>query len=247
MSDNLTPILSVAREILRNVSSKGMHVDGIAAQAVATNQNMTLSVEAFSKKLQGALASHLKLKTTKPLFARVMGKKGVSRRGWYRLKQERTTSPIANVAPPEVSTGFIGRAGEYAVMAELLFWGYNVSMMAVDSGVDIVAEKSNCYFNVQVKTATPSSEGRYLFTIKRSTFASHDKGAMFYVLVMRKKLTNQYLVIPSSFIQTLLGAGALGSGPVLSLLISTDEKGHRYSLSASTDVSIFVGNFGVIR
>jgi hypothetical protein len=184
MSTELSPILTVARDVLRSAPGKAMHVDAIAAEAVLTNRNMTLSAEAFSKKLQGALAANLKLKTQKPTFSKVTGKKGVNRRGWYRLKQEKTTPAIAKVEPPEVTSGFLGRAGEYSVMGELLFWGYNVSMMAVDNGVDLVSEKNNCYFNVQVKTATESGEGRYLFTVKRSVFLANDKASMFYVLVV---------------------------------------------------------------
>lgn len=247
MSSELSPILTVARDILRNAPGKAMHVDAIAAEAVATNQNMTLSADVFSKKLQGALAANLKLKTQKPTFSKVAGKKGVNRRGWYRLKQEKTAPAIAKVDPPEVTTGFLGRAGEYSVMGELLFWGYNVSMMAVDNGVDIVAEKNNCYFNVQVKTATGSSEGRFLFTVKRSAFLVNDKSSMFYVLVIRKKVTSEYLVMPSSFIRTLLDAGAIGSGPVLSLAVTSDERGRHYVLNGGTDINLFVGNFGVIR
>lgn len=247
MSPNLSPILTVTRDILRNAPGKAMHVDAITAEAVATNQNMALSAEVFSKKLQAALAANLKLKTQKSIFARVVGKKGVNRRGWYRLKQEKTTSAIANIEPPEVTSSFVGRAGEYAVMGELLFWGYNVSMMAVDNGVDIVAEKNNCYFNVQVKTATQSGEGRYLFTVKRTAFLANDKSSMFYVLVIRKKVTSEYLVMPSSFIRTLLDAAAIGTGPVLSLTVTTDDKGRRYVLNGGTDINLFVGNFGVIR
>jgi hypothetical protein len=247
MSSDLSPILTVARDILRHAPGKAMHVDAIAAEAVLTNQNMTLSAELFSKKLQGALAGNLNLKTQKSIFARVAGKKGVNRRGWYRLKQEKTASAIAKVEPPEVTTGFVGRAGEFAVMGELLFWGYNVSMMAVDNGVDIVTEKNNCYFNVQVKTATESGERRYLFTIKRTAFLANDKSSMFYVLVIRKKVTSEYLVMPSSFIRTLLDAGAIGTGPILSLAVTTDDKGRRYVLNGSTDINLFVGNFGVIR
>jgi hypothetical protein len=247
MSIELSPILAIAREILRNAPGKAMHVDAIAEEAVVTHQNMMLSVEAFSKRLQGALAANLKLKTQKPTFTRVAGKKGVNRRGWYRLKQEKTSPAIAKVEPPEVTTGFIGRAGEYSVMGELLFWGYNVSMMAVDNGVDLVAEKGNAYFNVQVKTATETGEGRFLFTIKRTAFLANDKSAMFYVLVIRKRVANEYLVIPSSFIRTLLDAGAIGSGPVLSMAVTADERGRRYVLNGGTDINIFVGNFGVIR
>lgn len=49
---------------------------------------------------------------------------------------------------------FIGRAGECAVMSELLFRGYNVNHMLVDGGIDLVAFKDSTYYYIQVKTVT---------------------------------------------------------------------------------------------
>ena len=47
---------------------------------------------------------------------------------------------------------FNGRAGECAVMSELLFRGYNVNRMMVDGGIDLVAFKDGVYYFYQVKT-----------------------------------------------------------------------------------------------
>ena len=248
MSTDLSPILTVARDILRTAPGKALHLDSIAEEAVATNKNMGLSASAFSTKLQAALAANLKLKTQKPTFTRVAGKKaGSAKKGWYRLKQQKTYAAIAKVAPPLVTPDFIGRAGEFAAMGELLFWGYNVSMMAVDNGVDLVVEKHNVHFDIQVKTATESSAGRHLFTVKRPVFLAKDRSSMFYVLVVRKKNTTEFLVIPSNYLRTLLEAGAIGGGPVLSMCVTIDSKGHQYTLNSGTNINIFVGNFGVIR
>lgn len=249
MQKALSPILLTARDILKQGKSmQGMHVDEIAAAAVSTNQNMGMPLDEFSKKLQAALASNLKLKTQKPTFARIEGKKkGSFKRGWYRLKQERVQSASANIEPPEVTTGFIGRAGEYAVMGELLFWGYNVSLMAVDHGVDIVANKDNRYFNVQVKTATEQDGRKFLFTIKRQAFQANDNNSMYYVFAMRGKLSNTYAILPNSFMQALLGAGAIGSGPNLSITIASDDKSRRFTLNGNTEINLYINNFGVIR
>ena len=133
-------------------------------------------------------------------------------------------------------------------MGELLFWGYNVSLMVVDHGIDIVANKVNRYFNVQVKTATQQNgAGNFVFTIKKQAFHVNDNSTMFYVLVMRKKLSNDYVVLPSNIIQTMLGVGAVGSGPVLGLSVSVDDKGKRFTLNGSIDINLFINNFGVIR
>ena len=87
MSAKLTPILEVARDILKTAGLKGMHVDTIADEAAKQIKTMGLSVEDFSKRLQGALASNLKLKTQRPSFARVEGKNlGRLRRDGIELK-----------------------------------------------------------------------------------------------------------------------------------------------------------------
>ncbi len=47
---------------------------------------------------------------------------------------------------------FTGRAGECAVMSELLYREYNVNHMLVDGGIDLVAFKDSSYYFIQVKT-----------------------------------------------------------------------------------------------
>lgn len=243
----LSPVLTVAREILRSAGLKGMHVDDIAAQAVQTNQNMQMSAEAFSRKLQGALAANLKLKTTKPTFAKVEGaKKGQFKKGWYRLKIERTPTVAATIEAPETEKAFLGKAGEYAVMGELLFWGYNASVMAVDSGIDVVASKDNRYFHIQVKTSSEQLGDRFNFTIRNSSFQQNDGAAMFYVFVLRRKITNEYIIIPSNYLRALIAAGKITSGTTLAITVTVDPKRQKYSLNGA-DINVFVGNFGVIK
>ena len=132
-------------------------------------------------------------------------------------------------------------------MSELLFWGFNVSRMSVDSGVDIVACKDNQYFNLQVKTSSSQDGLRFSFSIKKQSFDANDKASTFYVFVMRKKLSCDYAILPSSYVQTLIGAGEIGNSPVLSLTITVDERGRRFVLNGNTDINLFINNFGVVR
>ena len=60
---NLTPLLEIAKELLKPAGNKGMHVDDIAEKAMKNNQNMYLTAPKFSRKLQAALAANLKIKT----------------------------------------------------------------------------------------------------------------------------------------------------------------------------------------
>ncbi len=247
MEAKLTPILEIAKEILKTAGLKGMHVDDIAGTAVATNRAMSLPVEEFSSKLQGALAGNLKLKTQKPSFVRVEGKKkGSYRKGWYRTKIDRSATVLDQIVPPDTDKAFTGKAGEYAVMSELLFWGYNASAMSVDNGIDVVASKDNKYFHIQVKTSAEKEGGKFQFSIKNSSFNAHHNSSMFYVFVLRRQLRNEYVIIPSSHLQVLVAGGKISPGPTLPIVIGVDSNGKRYTLNGTTNVDVFVGNFGGI-
>jgi hypothetical protein len=246
MNTKLSPILETAKGILSKTGLKGMHVDAIAALAIESNTNMGLTVEEFSRKLQGALAANLKLKTQKPSFVRVEGKKkGQYKRGWYRLKIDKAGTVLSQVsAPDNADKAFVGKAGECAVMSELLFWGYNASLMAVDSGIDLVASKDGKYFHLQVKTAIEQVGGRFQFTIKYSSFTAHHGSEMFYVFVLRRGLYNEFIIIPSSHLQILISTGKISSGAMLSLSVTVDQSRKKYTLNGVIPVDIFVGNFG---
>lgn len=247
MDQKLTEILEIAKDILKPAGLKGMHVSEIAQVAAQHNRTLSLPVEVFVSRLQTALANNLKLKTRKPSFAKVEGKKkGVFKRGWYRVKVERNPSAAAQIDPPQTDKAFTGKAGEYAVMSELLFWEFNASVMAVDDGIDVVASKDNKYFHVQVKTAAEQDGGRFTFTIKYNSFKEHDSATMFYVFVLRRGLRNEYIIIPSSYLRTLVSGGRIIPHPMLSITITADLKGVKYSLNGSADVSPYYGNFGGI-
>jgi hypothetical protein len=245
MASKLTPILEIAREILKTAGLKGLHVDQIAVEAAKQNKNLSLPQEDFSKKLQAALAANLNLKTQKPSFARVEGKKkGSFKRGWYRVKLERTQPVVALIVAPETEKAFTGKAGEFAVMSELLFWGYNASVMTVDNGIDVIASKGGKYFHIQVKTAAEQEGGRFTFTIKNSSFLQHHSSSMFYVFVLRRKLSNEYIIIPSSYLHALVTGGKVSGGPTLSVTIAVDANGRKYMLNGNTNIDVYVGNFG---
>lgn len=247
MDAKLTEILEIAKEILKPAGLKGMHVSAIAQSAAEHNKTLGLPLEEFTARLQTALANNLKLKTRKPTFAKVEGKKkGVFKKGCYRVKVERAPTAAAQIDPPQTDKAFTGKAGEYAVMSELLFWEFNASIMAVDDGIDVVASKDNKYFHLQVKTAAEQDGGRFTFTIKQSSFREHNSATMFYVFVLRRGLRNEYIIIPSNQLSILITSGRITSNPMLSLTITVDAKSVKYMLNGSTDVSPYYGNFGGI-
>lgn len=243
MPNELSPILETARQIL--TGKKPMHVSEIAAEAVRTNRNLQLSEDDFAKRLSSALSANLRTKA--PAFGKVKNKNGSMKKGIYRLRQSRAPTPAQVATPPQVTNGFLGKAGEHAVMSELLFWGFNASLMAVDEGIDVVASKDNRYFHIQVKTASPSASGNYSFSIRAESFETNDSAQTFYIFVMRKKASNDYAVIPSSHLRNQKSLGVIGGANGLSITISSDEKGRVFTMNRKDDISLFINNFGIIK
>ena len=95
-----------------------------------------------------------------------------------------------------LETGFTGKAGEHLVCSELLFRGYNASIMSVDSGMDIIATKNNKLFSIQVKTANANHYDTYNFDVRKVSFEKDYAGNTFYVFILKGKMQTQFLIIP---------------------------------------------------
>ena len=130
-------------------------------------------------------------------------------------------------------------------MSELLFWGFNASIMTVDDGVDIVASKDGKFFLIQVKTATPKNDGKFSFTIKRSSFQRYQSSDPFYILVMRNEQINYFLVIPNKNLQYFCSTGSIGFGDTLALTVT--KSGVKFLLNGREDITPFFGNFAIIQ
>lgn len=242
----MSDILQIAAEILDEIKGKSEHINKIAEIAVSKNKNMGMLQEDFAKKLSSALAANVKTKN--PAFVKVVSKRnslgGVSyKKGVYRLK--RVTKPSVNHTPSEIDPAFLGKAGEYWVFSELLFWGFNVSMMTVDKGVDIVCERNGKYSHIQVKTSTPKTGNTYGFSIKKHIFLANDNNTTYYVFVMRNGAKSTYAAIPSSHLSIMVKQGIIKGDGNLSINIMIDEKAKKYTLN-HRDILPFINNFGVI-
>ena len=250
MAHDLSPILKIAREILQDAGLKGMHISDIAQAAVSASKNMGMPADEFQRKVQVAIAGNLKLKTAKPSFAPVNHdkgpRKGKPKQGWYRLKITKVVQPIEPGEVPQTSSQFLGKAGEYAVMSELLFWGFNASIMTVDDGIDIVASKDNKFFHIQVKTATRQENGKFSFSIKQSSFKRYNSTNVFYVFVLRGHLSNEYIIMPSGQINYFIASKVISEGQTLSLSMNVDTKKSEYWLNGTTNITPFYGRFGEI-
>lgn len=95
-----------------------------------------------------------------------------------------------------VESGYIGKAGEYLVCSELLFRGFNASIMSVDTGVDIVATKENRLYGIQVKTARLNKFNTYVFDVRKVSFDRHSNGNTFYIFVLHSEKKTNFLILP---------------------------------------------------
>jgi len=227
---------------------KEMHVNDMAVEISKMSPSIALKKDQLAQKLSSALSANLK--TKQPLFSKIKNKKGGERRGVYRLKRVRQSDVVLlpfNEPKQSSDTGFIGKAGEYAVMSELLFKGFNVSLMTVDKGIDIIAvNESGKYFHIQAKTGTKSAEDIFTFSIKRKAFESNNSSQTFYIFVMRDEDKCNFLVISNSQIASYIALDVIRGADILSMRVFYDRKVKRYILNNREDVSIYVNRFGQI-
>ena len=190
----------VMRELLSAKEAKqGLHVDMIAQQILMSGYDCTedLGIEEIKKKANQILLSESR--KPKGLFAKVINPKTKRpKKGIYKLVVRRGDKPelptiadepnSANPGPKVTSvpsSNYIGKGGEYAVMSELLFNGYNANTMTVDEGIDIVASKHNLYYYIQVKTTNLSAGHNAHVQIKRSSFDRGMSHQVRYFVVVR--------------------------------------------------------------
>ena len=224
------------------------HVDDISQMLVERFPHIQIPQDMLPKKVSAVLSADARKKAPKASFSKVKNKAGGHKRGIYKLKKKPVVKPVPTISP-HVSSQYTGKAGETAVISELLFYGFNASAMAVDDGIDVIAGKNNKYFHIQVKTSNPAENGSFGFTIKRSSFTAKDSFQTFYIFVIREKddyrYYNDYLILPSSQIRQLIEVGIIKDGQSLSIRIQKDKVG-RYILNAKQDVTISVNTFSQI-
>lgn len=235
--------LDVAKRVLESAKAP-MKASDIATQAIRLGYVSDVTPEDFTKRLLASLSTSVKRKDSP--FSRVKNSRGGFKSGVYRLKPSKSTQ--TEIFPSESAdsedTLFIGKGGEYAVMAELLFLGFNVSLMSVDKGVDIVAANDKeKYFHIQVKTGTVS-DGNCRFNIDKSSFNRTNNSSTFYVFVLRHKKRCDFIVMPSSQITTFVNLGVITGAQKLSVAIRTEAK--KYMLNGRQDITHFANGFGLI-
>ena len=213
MAQQKSDWLSWAAEAFEQLGKKELSVHEIAHHIEKTKHHLELGLdtEALASKFSSALAVNCKSKNARFKKA-VNSKTKRPKKGFYCLKTIKTKSikPIIINNGDQISTQYTGKAGEFALLSELLFYGFNASIMSVDDGIDVVASSKNLdYFHFQVKTtvAKDSKQDVFSFNLARDKFSKNNNAKTYYIFVMRclddKRWYNDYAVIPSTLIDYL--------------------------------------------
>jgi len=148
-----------------------------------------------------------------------------------------------------VETGYIGKGGEFRVCSELLFRGFNASIMSVDTGIDIVAIKDNKRFEIQVKTANLNSYNTYVFDVRRTSFERFNSSNIFYVCVLRDENKTDFVIFPYLVLEQKLHERAIlkinkGNSYRMTLKFADNKL---YLGRREHEVTYFLNNWKVIK
>ncbi len=177
--------------------------------------------------------------------------------GWYKIKRKRKVTPTPFPEPepvPNIATSIIGTAGEYAIISELLFNGFNANRMVIDDGIDIIASKNNRHFFIQVKTTTKINKGKVNFpAINDKSFARYNLSGAFYVFVFRyydkmKAPRCDYFIFTASDIESFRHQGILAKDSDIRLKVVYDNgRVYAYNSDNRIDVSYALNDFSRIK
>jgi Holliday junction resolvase-like predicted endonuclease len=251
--------------------TNGVHVSDITTYVINEHTDLFSSNELKDRdklqtKINNILLSDVKKKIGNE-FSKVRNSKtGKDKKGFYKIKNTRPTLPIDTkpAAPetpiieeplkvkPKKDNLFVGKAGECAVMSELLFRGYNVNQMMVDDGVDVVASKNNLFYFIQVKTTHTDVNNKIYASVKAKNFDAFIGTQIRYIIVARCNIagidTNLYFTFNNNDIQKYLFQEYInGSDSNLNIKIRIDRnKNNRpmlYNDSKETDITFHMNRF----
>lgn len=185
-TDSKTKNNGLSMESIMSALQEGQLFSGITEKEIKKHINQVLKekdgyIIKASKKEKGTGRILYKLRQIRPIGTRVRQK------------------PSTDVD----DTNIIGKAGEMAVISELLFCGYTANTMIVDKGIDIVASKDNKFYYIQVKTTYLDENGKCSIKIQRSSFDRVENlYNVSYIIVIRSMVgSHQFIVLPQTAIE----------------------------------------------
>lgn len=149
----------------------------------------------------------------------------------------------------KIESGFVGKGGEHLVCSELLFRGFNASIMSVDVGVDIVATKENSLYGVQVKTSNLNKFNTYVFDVRKVSFERHSFGNVYYIFVLKGTKQTDYLIVPYFEMEKKVHEKAIlevGHGKRYRVNIKK-RNGNVYMGNMDNEMNYFLNNWELIK
>lgn len=149
----------------------------------------------------------------------------------------------------KIESSYVGKGGEHRVCSELLFRGFNASIMSVDVGMDITATKENKLFSIQVKTANLNQYNYYNFDVRKVSFEKDHGGNVFYVFVLRGEPETNFLILPLVIMEQKVHEKAIleiNGGKTYRVNIRMREGGI-YLGNKAHELSYFKNNWSVIK
>jgi hypothetical protein len=182
------------------------------------------------------------------IYQRVKNGKGGFKKGTYKLrkpKKEKTAKEEKPVITPLPSANIVedrnycGAAGEMAVCSELLFREYNISRMAVDDGVDIVAIKNGKTYYIQVKTVQ-LRDINFTVQINENSFQRYCSNDCYYIIVARA-VKSIFFIFTADDIKRMIVNGDIKQGAGR-LSITFNQAGSNISVKSS-NVNYAINSF----
>lgn len=148
---------------------------------------------------------------------------------------------------------FWGRAGETYIVAELMYRGFNASLLPVDLGVDVIAIKDSKTFYFQVKNINFDKVVSRTIPITTSSFSKNQSSNMFYVFVLQRGQRKNVLFLPYQKMHELISKKLIvfdKDSKDFSICISLNEKVVNICLPTDRtkyeDVSSYLDDWDVI-
>jgi hypothetical protein len=210
------------KEITKLALEKGiLETDGATPESSMNSQIITDIIK------KGTASDFIK--TAPATFAINLNKKQITAKKQIKLLAEEKQEDEKII----IESGFVGKGGEFLVCSELLFRGYNASIMSVDYGIDIIATKNNKLFGIQVKTSNLNQYNNYVFDVRKISFERDHSGNVYYVFVLKSEERNNFLILPRVEMEKKVFEKAI--------LEINNGKTYRVNISIRDD-AIYLGN-----
>ena len=148
-----------------------------------------------------------------------------------------------------IESGFTGKAGEHLVCAELLFRGFNSSIMSVDVGMDIIATKNNKLYSIQIKTSNANEYNTYNVNVRKVSLEREYAGNAFYIFVLRQNKKADFLILPLSELEKKVAQKAIFYVKGQDLYrIKIDIRGEKIYLgNQNHEMGYYLNNWNIIK